>query len=257
MNHRWTLEQVKFLQHNFQKYTCQEIADKMGLSLNSVKTKRKYLGLIKTDEALRKIYSRQNNSGFFKKGQQPVNLMPEKSVTMRLDDRGVLYKWIKIAAKKWEHLHLYLWKKTGNEIPAHHVVRFKDGDTLNCVLQNLELTPKYKHLALNRDAFFEKNNHKFGPRQLKKVREKKVITEARNQARESKKIRRRIEREKPVSPVNKGRELFLSPKRNERVLATKKVDLSKCIAVKVDHRTTIYVRPGTDIEKIKSKYTRA
>ena len=36
----------------------------------------------------------------------------------------------------------------------------------------------------------------------------------------------------------------------------KPVDLSAMISVKIDHKTIVFVKPGTDIEKVRQQYTR-
>ncbi|MBY0244985.1 MAG: HNH endonuclease [Sphingobacteriaceae bacterium] len=76
----------------------------------------------------------------FKKGQRPYNCYGEVGkITLRKDKRGVIYKFICLEVGKWDYLHRHLWREANGEIPSKHVVRFKDGDQLNCVLENLEL----------------------------------------------------------------------------------------------------------------------
>lgn len=255
-NHRWTEDETKFFIDHFQEFTSKEFAAKLGLTVNAVKSKRRVLGLIKKSESLKKIYSREN-PGQFKKNQAANNAKNENTITMRIHKSGLMYQWIKVGYKKWEMLHVYLWKKAGNEIPIGHIVRFKDRNPLNCVLSNLELVSRGKHLHINCEGYFEKEGRHFYKGQ-KNDRKRKITQEKKIKKREFKKLRRRIAKtkEKKISAI-KRKDLFVAPKRHEKVLPTRQMDLTNCIAVKVDRRTTIYVKPGTDIEKIKSKYSRA
>jgi hypothetical protein len=54
----------------------------------------------------------------------------------------VPYYHIRISKGVWEPLHRNIWKKANGEIPPKHIVIFKDGNTLNCELDNLELISK-------------------------------------------------------------------------------------------------------------------
>lgn len=243
--HHWSQQDINYLVDNFQKYTCQQLAEQLNVSLGSVKKKRCELQLKKTPEALHAIYAKPN-AGQFSAGHEPLNTKHDHYITMRIDSRGVIYKWIRVAKSRWVQLHVYLWKKAGNEIPEGYILRFKDGNPLNCVLQNIELTPRNNNLQLNRNKFLEKYDHKY-PKGYKKQLKKEIALKAR----ESKKVRRATEkrREKKQNQVVHG-----YPKSESKVYKKIEVDYSKLIAVKVNHKTIIFVKPGTDIEKIKKQY---
>lgn len=53
---------------------------------------------------------------------------------------------------------------------------------------------------------------------------------------------------------NREAERLNKRKRSEISYGNKQVDLSKKISVRIDHKTTIYVDPGTDIAAEKQKY---
>jgi hypothetical protein len=44
-----------------------------------------------------------------------------------------------VGANNWRPLHRILWEDAHGVPPPGHVVAFKDGNKLNCVLENLEL----------------------------------------------------------------------------------------------------------------------
>ncbi len=52
--------------------------------------------------------------------------------------RSIPYKFIRISKNKWEFLHRHLWQKHVGPIPNGYNVIFKDGDTMNCTIENLD-----------------------------------------------------------------------------------------------------------------------
>jgi len=87
------------------------------------------------------------NSGQFKKGDRPKNTDPvgsEKVATIG-------YLKVKVAEPNvWRFKHKLIWEQTHGAVPKGHVVRFIDGDRMNCVLENLELLDRRTHRYLNR-----------------------------------------------------------------------------------------------------------
>jgi hypothetical protein len=62
------------------------------------------------------------------------------------------------------------------------------------------------------------------------------------------------DRRKEQERLDKLYRLSKPYKQAEKVFASVNEDLSNKIAVKIDHKTTVYVKPGTDIDKIKKQY---
>lgn len=75
----------------------------------------------------------------FNKGHLPHNTLADLEITLRTDKRGVQYKHIRVALGKWEPLHRYNWMQAHGPIPPKMNLVFKDGNTMNCDLDNLEL----------------------------------------------------------------------------------------------------------------------
>ena len=46
---------------------------------------------------------------------------------------------IKASIKRYERKSHYLWRKAGRKIPRGHIIDYKDGNSKNCTLENLEL----------------------------------------------------------------------------------------------------------------------
>lgn len=78
---------------------------------------------------------------WFQKGHLPHNTKHDGAITCR---NG--YYWIRISLGKWEQLHRHLWKKTHGPIPKGMLITFKDQDSMNCVLENLEMISKKENL---------------------------------------------------------------------------------------------------------------
>lgn len=214
------------------------------------KNKGKRLEEYMKPELIEKVKSTQ-----FKKGHQPHNTKHDNCISLRVDARGKVYKWIRLKERVWQQLHVYNWLKAGNEIPEGYILRFKDGNTLNAKLNNLQLMHRGESLKLNRAARGtgvkdEAAARKKARRQLPKI-EREMIKRQRQAEKEKAKaerLKQKLEKEKAFA------QKFLQEKKR---FETKKIDLSKCIAVRINHKTVIYVKPGTDIEKIKKQFTKA
>lgn len=77
----------------------------------------------------------------FKKGQLPHNALPVGSEVVRVDKRsGKSYILTKIEGnKKLVFKHIHVWEQANNKkLPAGHNIVFKDGNTHNCDISNLE-----------------------------------------------------------------------------------------------------------------------
>lgn len=84
----------------------------------------------------------------FKPGNKPINRKPVGTIVVRPDG----YMQTKIAEPNvWELTHRLTWMQAGNEIPVHpNVLRFKDGNPLNCTdVDNLEVSTKAELMAAN------------------------------------------------------------------------------------------------------------
>lgn len=101
----------------------------------------------------------------FKKGDLPHNTLPDgEQISVRHHKRtGVSYKFYRVKLSKWIPYHQHVWRKHNGPIPRGSIVVFKDGNTMNCELSNLELITRKENALRNR--------HKFNqlPEELKKT----------------------------------------------------------------------------------------
>jgi hypothetical protein len=75
----------------------------------------------------------------FKKGQFPKNTLSDGIITIRKDSKGRSYKWIRVAHAKWKMLHVKVWEDNNGKVPKGKIIVFKDKDSMNCELSNLEM----------------------------------------------------------------------------------------------------------------------
>jgi len=76
---------------------------------------------------------------WFKVGKNPHNTKSDGEITMRLDKTKKRYQFIRVSEANWIPLHRHNWMQVHGAIPKALKLAFKDGDTLNCSIDNLEL----------------------------------------------------------------------------------------------------------------------
>lgn len=98
------------------------------------------------------------NKTSFKKGNKPHNWKPVGTEIISTDG----YRKVKVAEPNvWEFIHVKAWEESNGKIPEGMVIVFKDGNELNCSIDNLEIITRAEHLQLN------KHNYKQCPEEIK------------------------------------------------------------------------------------------
>jgi len=168
-----TPEQDKVIQDNYLNIAVKTLANKIGRSATIVETRLRQLGLVIPPEiiAQRKIDSQRKegdippNKGkkmtpeqykkaaptFFKKGDKPVNTIEIiGTITTRINrKRKIKTKYILVAFNTWKELKHYNWEQVNGPVPEGYVLRFKDGNSLNCEIENIEMILREDHMRLN------------------------------------------------------------------------------------------------------------
>jgi hypothetical protein len=85
-------------------------------------------------EAIKKV-----SQSWFKPGTNPANTKHDGAICIRGDKLGNRYQFIRLSEANWIPLHRYNWIQIHGAIPNGLKLIFKDGDTLNCSIDNLEL----------------------------------------------------------------------------------------------------------------------
>lgn len=86
----------------------------------------------------------------FKNGNIPHNTKRDSDITIR-NDEGRKYKYIRLSKREWLPLHVYLWEKENGKVPRGMIVVFKDRNSMNCELSNLEMITREENI--NRYSF--------------------------------------------------------------------------------------------------------
>ncbi len=114
----------------------------------------------------------------FLKGNIPHNTYEKDGIiTTRIDKNGIPYLYIRVSVGNWKPYHRYIWEQVNGKIPSGHCLCFKDGNTYNTNLENLELVTLKENLLRNSEVrFYEPelkeliNTHKQFSKQLNKVK---------------------------------------------------------------------------------------
>lgn len=168
----WTKEEDRLFKKLYPNNYSIDVAKKLKRSVRSIYARARTLGLCKSKAFIKMELAKQAerlkkvgipyrikkgsippNKGkkmpihvykaakktMFKKGHRPANTLYNGAITTRPDSKGRVYKFIRIKKGKWELLHRKLWMDAHGKIPKGHIVKFKDGNSLNVKLSNLVL----------------------------------------------------------------------------------------------------------------------
>lgn len=99
----------------------------------------------------------------WKKGNRPHNWKPDGSIVPRhdADDKDRTYLYYKVRDSHWVLYHRKIWTEAYGPIPKGSVIKFIDGNTLNCDISNLQCTTMEQNMV-------ENTVHRF-PEEVKEV----------------------------------------------------------------------------------------
>ncbi|WP_020603225.1 HNH endonuclease signature motif containing protein [Spirosoma spitsbergense] len=171
----WLESEKQYLVDNWQAKTKEEMATALGRTPSAVKSMgQKEMGLKKTKESLRAIMKRKGNGGTFRKGNMPYNTIygDEQVIRIRKNKNGPSYKWIRTGFKQWKQYHVWVWEATNGPVPDDQMVTFRNGDQMDCSIENLMLTTRAEHAirhsaSLNLTDGFVANTIAYRDKELK------------------------------------------------------------------------------------------
>jgi len=176
-----SLEDDAYITANYLSTPPQQIADVLGCSEVKVKTRMRQLNLVVPREIIEQRIKNsriaKGNVSFnkgkkqseymsaeaiertkatrFNKGNKPHNCYDEVGkITIRYDHAkrgGNPYKYTCLSIGNWVPLHTYLWEQQNGKVPKNHCLWFKDGDSLNVELNNLECITRKENILRNND----------------------------------------------------------------------------------------------------------
>ena len=137
----WKQSEIDILYKYYPTHSAPQIAEMLNRTERGVAGKAKRLGIKKRGKKQK-----------VRKQQSGKNAKPVGTISKRLDKRsGKTYQYIKVEKHKWIPLARYVWIRHNGNIPPKHYIRFKDGDTLNCRIDNLVMLSYKEHAKLNVD----------------------------------------------------------------------------------------------------------
>ena len=151
----WDTQEDKFMMLYYANTLTKDIAKKINRSIDAVYKRADVLGLRKSNTFLESSKSGRfdtatavayNNK--FKKGYIPPNTINVGGIKL-VSSNGKYYKYIKLSTSYWMPLSHYNWEKINGKIPNENIILFKDKDTMNCEVSNLECISKKENMARN------------------------------------------------------------------------------------------------------------
>lgn len=180
-NHTWTLDDIEYIREHYATTLASDIAAALGVPKSGVYRVAHQLGVFKDKAYIAAIASecarrpghggaatrfqpghRPHNNGRcqteymtpeaiaksaatrFKPGNKPKNYRPVGSERISRD--GYIEVKVKEGLRGWALKHRIIWEESRGSIPKGCCLMFKDGNKLNCSLDNLELTTMAERL---------------------------------------------------------------------------------------------------------------
>lgn len=168
----WTDSEIKFLKEQYPIRYAKDVASELKRSERSIYSMVQILGIKKDEEFLKselqnqarrlkrdgakyrfskghtpfnkgqkmpdEIYQKAKGT-MFKKGNKPHNAIPDGGEVLRHDKNGKDYLMIKVKGeKKLKYKHIHIWEQKHGKIQRGFNIVFKDGNQMNCTIDNLE-----------------------------------------------------------------------------------------------------------------------
>lgn len=86
---------------------------------------------------------------WFRKGQKPKNTLYDGAITIRKYSDGTRYQFVRLANRKWQPLHQYLWNQANGKPKKGWIVVFKNKNTMDCRIENLETITRIENMKRN------------------------------------------------------------------------------------------------------------
>lgn len=159
------------IRERFPNERTQDLANELGLTYSQVANRAHSMGLKKSEEFKQSDKSGRHNLieggkknrftkghtpfnkgmkmpehvyqkckvSMWKQGHRPHNWKADGSIVERNDKTGRSYLYYKVKDSHWILYHNKIWMDHHGPIPSKHIISFKDGNTLNCDISNLEM----------------------------------------------------------------------------------------------------------------------
>lgn len=174
---KFSPQEDAFLWNNYLTIPAKRMSKMMGRSESGARQRMKLIGIIVPPEVVEKFkqesYIKKGSTAYnkgkkqseymtaaaikrtkktrFKKGNLPHNTKPKDGIiTIRKDARTKRpYKHIRLSLGKWVMLHVVKWENKHGKVPKGKIIAFKDGNSMNCTLKNLQLITREENMQRN------------------------------------------------------------------------------------------------------------
>ena len=85
----------------------------------------------------------------FQKGNIPPNTHYDGKISIRNNKDDRPYKYVRVSLGEWKLLHHVIWEEQFGKIPEGMIIAFKDGDTFNTSIENLEMISMIENMLRN------------------------------------------------------------------------------------------------------------
>lgn len=177
MKRPWTKSEDQHILNHYATESTEAIAKRLNRTVKAVYMRATGLEVKKAPEVLKEIGRRsanhpnvrkaqfkkglepwnagtvglmKKNETSFRPGNQPHNTKHDGALSIRTDSktqRPYLYR--RIALGRWVLEHRRIWESHNGRIPDNMHVTFKDGNTLNCAIENLECISRGENMNRN------------------------------------------------------------------------------------------------------------
>jgi len=172
MRKKWTTEEDDFVRAKYLTNSCKQMADVLGRTKAALNNRLRIMKLVRTEESRRRLKEiswfvkgqesyNKGRKGIhlspateFKKGITPANKRPIWTISVRGNyKKGMFYKYVKVGSGEhdWELLQRHIWEKHHGKLEKGQIIRFADGNQMNCDPENLTLETRQTHLDKNRN----------------------------------------------------------------------------------------------------------
>jgi len=194
----WTKTEIQYLKDHYHNDSMEDLVKALNKSISKIRAQAGYLQLHKSQEFFQKGLGGRStgtigkstrfqkghvswNKGLhintggiqtqFKQGHKPHNTKHDGCIAQRRDKRGHYHLWYRISEGKWIQYHVKIWIDHHGSVPKGHCVTFKNRDTIDCRIENLELITRLENMHRNSIMRFPEDIRKtiHALKKLKKV----------------------------------------------------------------------------------------
>ena len=163
-----TPDQDEYIKANIETKAVKQIANELGICANKTRKRCYELGFkdLLAQKTINSRFSKGHapiNKGvrmseelkarikhtFFQKGHIPHNTKDDGSISTRMDKRGIPYMYYRVNMSDWIPYHHKIWQDHHGKIPKKMNIIFKNRDTLDCRIENLEMVSNAELMKLN------------------------------------------------------------------------------------------------------------